>query len=60
MSLERCYWVYTLASCIGGTLYIGVTNDLVSRVYQHRAKLVEGFTARWRLAEYWVARDRSV
>ena len=47
MSLERCYWVYILASRIGGTLYIGVTSDLVSRVYQHRAKLVEGFTSRY-------------
>jgi len=45
MSFERCYWVYILASRIGGTLYVGVTNDLVSRVYQHRTKLVAGFTS---------------
>jgi putative endonuclease len=38
------YFVYILASRIGGTLYIGVTNDLVRRVSEHRAKLVEGFT----------------
>ena len=48
---ERTYFVYILASRIGGTLYIGVTSDLVGRVYQHREKLVPGFTA-----EYGVAR----
>jgi putative endonuclease len=45
MSLERSYWVYILASRIGGTLYIGVTNDLVRRVYEHRSDLVPGFTS---------------
>jgi putative endonuclease len=41
------YFVYILASKIGGTIYVGVTNDLVRRVYEHQHKLVEGFTKKY-------------
>jgi putative endonuclease len=47
MTRERSYWVYILASKIGGTLYIGVTNDLVRRVYQHREGAAESFTKKY-------------
>jgi putative endonuclease len=47
MTRSRSYWVYILASKLGGTLYIGVTNDLVRRVYQHRTKVAEGFTRKY-------------
>ncbi|MBI5436849.1 MAG: GIY-YIG nuclease family protein [Nitrosomonadales bacterium] len=39
--------VYILASKRNGTLYVGVTSDLVSRIWQHKNNQVEGFTERY-------------
>jgi putative endonuclease len=41
------YYVYLLASRKHGTLYLGVTNNLVRRVYEHKNKVLPGFTARY-------------
>jgi putative endonuclease len=40
------YFVYILTSK-SGTLYVGMTNDLHRRVYQHKNKIIKGFTARY-------------
>ena len=43
------YYVYLLASRTDGALYVGMTNDLVRRIYQHRTKTIPGFTARYNI-----------
>jgi putative endonuclease len=40
-------YVYILASAPNGILYVGVTNDLVRRIYEHRNGLIAGFTKRY-------------
>ena len=47
MRRDRHFYVYILASRVGGTLYIGVTNDLVRRVHEHKTKAAEGFTEKY-------------
>ena len=44
---DHSYFVYILASRRNGTLYVGVTNDLVRRVHEHREGLVPGFTKKY-------------
>jgi len=45
--MDKVFCVYILASKKNGTLYIGVTSDLVGRVYTHKEDLVAGFTRRY-------------
>lgn len=54
------YYVYILFNKRNGTLYVGVTNDLVKRVWQHKNKVAEGFTKRYgvdKLGYYEVFED---
>ncbi|HZV19856.1 MAG TPA: GIY-YIG nuclease family protein [Sphingobium sp.] len=53
--MEKQPCVYILASERNGTLYIGVTSDLIKRLHQHRTDVVPGFTSRYgvhRLVRY--------
>lgn len=45
--MEKEFYVYIMASKRNGTLYIGVTSDLIKRAWQHKAKIVEGFTSKY-------------
>jgi len=43
------YYVYILASKRNGTLYVGVTNDLVKRTWQYKNDLIDGFTKQYQV-----------
>ena len=47
MKTMKEYYVYVLASKKNGTLYIGVTSNLVKRIYEHKNNLVQGFTQKY-------------
>ena len=45
--MEKQYFVYLLASKPYGTLYVGITSNLIQRVFQHKEGLVDGFTKKY-------------
>ena len=60
MREDKQYYVYILFSKKNGTLYVGVTSDLVKRVWQHKNKLVKGFTQKYnvdKLGYYEISND---
>jgi len=58
---DHDYWVYILTNKRRTTLYIGITNDIGRRLYQHRCDEVNGFTNRYRLNQLvWLEHFREV
>jgi putative endonuclease len=58
--MKENFYVYILASQRRGTLYVGVTSNLIKRVYEHRNGLVDGFTKHYgvhRLVFYEIVED---
>ena len=47
--MNNQYYVYILTNKLNTVLYTGVTSDLMKRVYEHKEKLVSGFTARYKV-----------
>ena len=45
--MDKAYYVYILASARYGTLYIGVTSNLIKRVWEHKEGLADGFTKKY-------------
>lgn len=57
----KSYYVYILASKKNGTLYIGVTSDLVKRIWEHKQDLVEGFTRKYQIHKLvWFEHTTSI
>lgn len=49
--MKEQYYVYIMTNKYNTVLYVGVTNDLVRRVYEHRNKLLKGFTAKYNIVK---------
>ncbi len=45
--MAKQYVVYLLASGLNGTLYVGVTSNLIQRVFQHKQDMADGFTKKY-------------
>ena len=49
--MSKEYYVYIMINKINSTLYTGVTNDLRRRVFEHKNKLLEGFTKKYNIGK---------
>jgi putative endonuclease len=69
--MKKQYYVYIMTNKGNTTLYAGVTSDLIRRVYEHREKLVDGFTKKYNITklvyyevfndiEYAILREKQI
>ncbi len=49
--MDKTYYIYIMTNITNSVLYIGVTNNLRRRVYEHKNKLVKGFTSEYNLCK---------
>ena len=49
--MPKQYYVYIMTNSRNTVLYVGVTGDLIKRVYEHKAKLADGFTSRYNIVK---------
>ena len=47
--MDKQYYVYILTNKYNSVFYIGITNNLIRRIYEHKNKLVEGFTKKYNI-----------
>jgi putative endonuclease len=52
------YYIYILASKKNGTLYIGITNDLLRRIYEHKSGTADGFTKKYGVNKLFTLKTR--
>ncbi len=49
--VSKQYYIYIMTNVMNTVLYVGVTNDLVRRVYEHKQKLADGFTRKYNIVK---------
>ena len=47
--MSKCYYVYILANRKNGTLYVGITSDLIGRIWEHKNKVNHGFSSKYNI-----------
>jgi putative endonuclease len=58
--IERQYFVYLLTNWNHKVIYVDVTNNLIRRVYEHKKKLVEGFTKKYNVTSWYIMKKPTM